>query len=247
MKVLKSKKGIFLLIFVLLITFGCGDGEEEDISSKLRYVNVNPDFSVYNVVDYETGKKTKIKYGESSGYKEVETGEFVITGASKPSPISDTDYLVVRIEPNKGITIVISGTSKKIDFSSLEYDLVEGDSSDDFKKPSKDFFKIRFFNAVKEGDFDIFVLNKGYSIDSVNALISGLKYKGTSSYFIGNMLDDSGKKTSPIVYVVDKESKNILVRYPLKKIKGSELYTCIIREKLGGGSPFSIKLIEDDR
>lgn len=132
---------------------------------------------------------------------------------------NETDYTIVFINPVD-------------DFQALI--LV-----DDLSPAPEGQFKLRFLHmAPSASDVDIYIVPPGFTLDNTVALAAGIQYSGGTSYFTPN-------EGNYQIVVTEAGTTNVLKQLTPLTFNAGQIRTVVLFDSLGGGAPYSLKIMTD--
>ncbi len=229
---MKINPGMYkvLILFSILLTGifpACGSSNLG--TALLRIYQASPDSPALEITLDGNAVASGLTYQQDTGYLTVEEGPGEIrvkddaSGDTRlildPVFAPGTDYTVVLVNPLVAVEALIL--------------------TDDNSPPPAGDFKFRFLHmAPSAGDVDVYLLPSGGDVNTTNALVGGVEYKGGTNYFpldAGTLqiaLTAAGQKT------LLKSSGNIT-------FNAGSIRSAVLLDNLGGGTPFLLQILSD--
>jgi hypothetical protein len=207
----------------------CGDdNDDDDITSRMRVVNLSPDASAMDVFVGDTREFTNVTFAVPTDYQDVATGtqtlRFVATGDTTTFGSGDEE-----LELSQSYTLLATG------FADAVTPLLLSDTTD---APESGKIRVRIVHASPStGAVDVYVGDPTDDISTVTPTLSNVTFGDASNY----LTLDEGTYRIRLAAVGDTEA---VLDEEITLSEGA-VRTIIARDAVGGGVPAEVVVLDD--
>ncbi len=196
----------------------CGDDNDNDITSRLRVVNLSPDASAMDVFVGDTREFTNVTFAVPTDYQDVATGDTTTLGSGDE-----------ELELSQSYTLLATG------FADAVTPLLLSDTTD---APESGKIRVRIVHASPStGAVDVYVGDPTDDISTVTPTLSNVSFGDASNY----LTLDEGTYRIRLAAVGDTEA---VLDEEITLSEGA-VRTIIARDAVGGGGPAEVVVLDD--